>query len=70
MTTQILREIKFGNFESSKFATLVILEALNFNFRPLEIISHLKALMVTKIPKFSVTKIVKIAVFETQKLTN
>ena len=30
--TQILREIKFGNFGCSKIAILVILEALNFDF--------------------------------------
>ena len=31
--TQILREIKFGDFRGSKTALLAILEALNFEFQ-------------------------------------
>ena len=63
--TQILREIKFGNFRGSKTAILAILKALNFEFWD---IPHLEMLRIPKIWNFQVAKKVKMADFETKKL--
>ena len=47
--TEILHEMIFGTLRKSKYAILVILEALNFIF---EENPHLKVLNITKIPTF------------------
>ena len=63
--SQILREIKFGDFRGSKTAIFAFLEALNF-----EKISHCELFRIPKMSKFAAAQKVKMAVFETSKLPN
>ena len=63
--TDILREIRFGNFWWSKIAILVIFGALKFDFG---VNSQFQGLKIPNIYKFLATKKFEIAVFKIQKL--
>ena len=55
--TQILREIKFGNFRSAKSANFTHLEALNFDFY--DFLHLLKAHNLPKVTEMRAPKIAK-----------
>ena len=63
---QILREIKFGDSGSAKFAIFTYLEALNFDFYAL---LHFLRLKLTNSTKFTASNMVKMTMFSTGRFT-
>ena len=59
--TQILREIKFGNYTSAKSAILTHLEALNFDIYTF---LHFLEAEIYQISKFRAQKLAKMAVLQ------